>query len=891
MSIETRRHQYGTVFDHWQIGELLGASKNGQTAVFHLRHKESSEEESAVKVITLIEEQGKLSEFSPHRKAEYEAELEKRKKHALKEVQFMYALKGYTNIVSYEDRVTEHWAENNSFGCDLLIRMELLCDLRKIIQTGRIFSEAEIIQIGKDICTALILCHGEKEPIIHRDIKPENIFVNSRGTYKLGDFGVSRILDKCHGATATTAIGTPAYLAPEQTRKGYDERVDIYSLGLVLYELSNRNRLPFAESSYDAEKATLLRMAGNKLPTPRDASPDFAKVILKACAFKPNSRYRSAQEMREALEQITIGNPVQHTKSRKNTDRSSNRAFETVSADSTDEAGSSFETIPATHSSNSGSSFATIPATSDGNKGSRANSPNQTSGDSTELLEDLFADNHDETRAKAEAGDASAQNELGDNYFFGRGVDIDYAQAVFWFQKAASQGNARGQFNLGYCYEYGKGVAKEISMAKALYQKAADQGSAEAKYHLGEIYYRGEGVEKAYVQAFKLFQEAAEQGVASALDRMGDCYYWGHGAEKSYSKAVEWYRKAVEKDHASAMYSLGFCYKHGQGIEIDLKKAALLFFRAAQKGNSAAQKELNSIEPNESLYLADCLYYGQEIKEDRVKAISFFQKAADAGIPYAEYSMGFCYGNGHGVTKDLNVAFEWYKKSAEHGNTAGMYRLGYSYLYGEGTPKDANAAVSWFEKAADAGDVASLRALGHCYETGTGVPKDIVKAMDYNLQAMKQGNLEAAIQYEQILTKASRRDKQILTSGGHTFANINKKHADEITKRKKKRREEKLEGFCGLATLVLAVVAIIAGVIMWFLNVPLWVNIVTVAVIGVIAATFMTFAIYGIGLFDVSDWLAYSLIGGIGLPVVTAILIAVIEAVLWIGKWIASFFA
>lgn len=217
----------------------------------------------------------------------------------------MYTLKGYTNIVSYEDRVTEPWTESNSFGCDLLIRMELLRDLRKVIQTGYIFSETEIIQIGKDICTALTLCHNEKEPIIHRDIKPENIFVNSGGTYKLGDFGVSRILEKCHGRTATTVIGTSAYLAPEQLRKGYDDRVDIYSLGLVLYELSNRNRLPFSEYSYIEEKAIRIRIAGNKLPTPCEASPEFAKVILKACAFNRNARHHTAQEMLEALNKLS----------------------------------------------------------------------------------------------------------------------------------------------------------------------------------------------------------------------------------------------------------------------------------------------------------------------------------------------------------------------------------------------------------------------------------------------------------------------------------------------------------------------------------------------------------------------------------------------------------
>lgn len=361
MSIESRRHQYGTIFEHWQIGEPLGVSESGKTAVFKLQHKESSQEESAVKVITLIEEHGKLSEFSDRRKAEYEAELEKRKKHALKEVQIMYALKGYTNIVGYEDRATEHWTETNSFGCDLLIRMELLCDLRKIIRTGHIFSESEVLQIGKDICSALILCHGEKEPIIHRDIKPENIFVNSRGTYKLGDFGISRILDKCHGATATTATGTPAYLAPEQIQREYDERVDIYSLGLVLYELSNQNRLPFAESAYDSEKSIILRMAGNKLPDPCDASPALAEVIRKACAFKADSRYQTAKEMLDALEQISINNPAWYPDWEKSVDRSSNRGFETEPANTADRK-SDFETIFATGSSNGRNPYDTLPA-------------------------------------------------------------------------------------------------------------------------------------------------------------------------------------------------------------------------------------------------------------------------------------------------------------------------------------------------------------------------------------------------------------------------------------------------------------------------------------------------------------------------------------------------
>lgn len=72
------------------------------------------------------------------------------------------------------------------------------------MQEGKRFAEAEIIKIGRDICAALVLCHGKD--ILHRDIKPENIFYNKDGNYKLGDFGISKILDACSGRTETPVL-------------------------------------------------------------------------------------------------------------------------------------------------------------------------------------------------------------------------------------------------------------------------------------------------------------------------------------------------------------------------------------------------------------------------------------------------------------------------------------------------------------------------------------------------------------------------------------------------------------------------------------------------------------------------------------------------------------
>ena len=303
MSIESRSRQYGKVFDHWQIGELLGSGSGGQTkektAVFKLSRIDSSRGKSALKVINLIEEKGHINALSAHRRNEYEQAKGECKKSAEQEVWLMNELQGNTNIVGYLDHTFVDWQDSTGFGYDMLIRMELLEDLRSKLRDEHHYSEKEILKIGRDVCTALVLCHNKG--IIHRDIKPENIFINADGNYKLGDFGISRILSAAPSAMASSGVGTPEYAAPEQFMRRYDKRVDIYSLGLVLYELSNRNRLPFATSAYAHQEDIQKRQMGTPLLKPEGISIGLWKVIQKACAYKAADRYNTAQEFLEAL--------------------------------------------------------------------------------------------------------------------------------------------------------------------------------------------------------------------------------------------------------------------------------------------------------------------------------------------------------------------------------------------------------------------------------------------------------------------------------------------------------------------------------------------------------------------------------------------------------------
>lgn len=219
------------------------------------------------------------------------------------EIRLMESFKGTQNIVSIEDyKVIER---TDVLGWDIYIRMELLTPFSTYL-CDRKMTQEDVIQLGCDICTALELC-GRRN-IIHRDIKPENIFVNSFGSFKLGDFGTARNMESLTGGLSQK--GTFNYMAPEVVSGcDYDARVDVYSLGLVLYRLLNNNRLPFISekqllSPAERRNAFDRRIRGEQLPPPSGASENLAKVILKACAFRPEDRYENAAQMRTALQAL-----------------------------------------------------------------------------------------------------------------------------------------------------------------------------------------------------------------------------------------------------------------------------------------------------------------------------------------------------------------------------------------------------------------------------------------------------------------------------------------------------------------------------------------------------------------------------------------------------------
>lgn len=293
------------VFNNWIITNVIGEGSFGK--VFKIQRSDDfTTDYSALKVITVPQNDSELRSLIESGKTQEQARkyLYGIVERIVDEIKIMSKLKATGNIVSYEDH--EIITHEDGMGWDILIRMELLHPLLTFAYEHP-FSRRSIIQIGIDICKALELC--QKYNIIHRDIKPENIFVSDNGDYKLGDFGIARTIEKTN--VELTKTGTYNYMAPEVFRgQEYGFSVDIYSLGIVLYRLLNKNRLPFYPEApkeitpEDQENAIARRMRGETIPIPFYSEGRLPEIVLKACAPNSTNRYSSPMQMRQELEAI-----------------------------------------------------------------------------------------------------------------------------------------------------------------------------------------------------------------------------------------------------------------------------------------------------------------------------------------------------------------------------------------------------------------------------------------------------------------------------------------------------------------------------------------------------------------------------------------------------------
>ncbi|MFA5479316.1 MAG: protein kinase [Candidatus Muiribacteriota bacterium] len=174
-------------------------------------------------------------------------------------------------------------------------------NLKEIMIKDKIISVDKLLKFGEKICDGLQFAHDKG--IVHRDIKPENIMVDKKGNLKIMDFGLARIESE-EGAKTGEILGTPYYMSPEQIKGDeVDNRTDIYSLGVTLYQLST-GKLPFSEG--DVKEKHVNEIPAIPSSINKKIQPEFDQIIMKCMAKRPEQRYSGMREIKADLKKLKV---------------------------------------------------------------------------------------------------------------------------------------------------------------------------------------------------------------------------------------------------------------------------------------------------------------------------------------------------------------------------------------------------------------------------------------------------------------------------------------------------------------------------------------------------------------------------------------------------------
>jgi TPR repeat protein len=325
-----------------------------------------------------------------------------------------------------------------------------------------------------------------------------------------------------------------------------------------------------------------------------------------------------------------------------------------------------------------------------------------------ENMEDAFREQVERKRREADAGDADAQNELGDFYYSGGpGIDKDYAESIKWYTKSALQGNVEAMYSLGWAYYSGEGATVNMLRAKDWFERAAAQQHKKACRNLGNILYGGVGgVAKDPSRAIALWEQASELGDAQAASLIGKLYTDGDkDTARDPEKGCRYLQVAADLGDGYAMFLLGCAYRAGNGVPCDAAAAKTWFDRA--------QDEAGIVDV-ELLFERGMEHYsGVGAEYSLSEAVKCFAAAAEGGHAIAMTFLCRLFfeglarpGKGGGGAQDsvegyegphYKISHEWGVKAYQKGETDVGYYLGLIHEMGHGpSGVDHQIAMHWY---------------------------------------------------------------------------------------------------------------------------------------------------------------------------------------------------
>lgn len=221
------------------------------------------------------------------------------------ELEQMQTLSSSPNLRCF--RSYEIKPKEEGVGFDLYLLTEDRRTLDTVLKEGG-FTHAGAVNLALDLCSALVELRGAG--LIHRDVKPSNICLGSHGHYMLGDLGLAKIDELKYSSIPETMLSS--FSAPElfDLMADINPTVDLYAVGLILYRIYNGNHAPLEDEKTTAKAADKLRVTGAELPPPMYADYEMASILQKACAFKPEDRYQSPEELKQELVDYMLRNQL-----------------------------------------------------------------------------------------------------------------------------------------------------------------------------------------------------------------------------------------------------------------------------------------------------------------------------------------------------------------------------------------------------------------------------------------------------------------------------------------------------------------------------------------------------------------------------------------------------